>query len=67
VYSSVLLAAEGMNERYKGHMKTPSLEPAEVAAVLVLVAVVAVVVVVFDVAERSKDIVTGWGSWIDGH
>jgi len=66
VYSSVLLAAEGMNERYKGHMKTPSLEPAEVAAVLVLVAVV-VVVVVFDVAERSKDIVTGWGSWIDGH
>jgi len=66
VYSSVSLAAEGMNERYKGHMKTPSLEPAEVAAVLVLVAVV-VVVVVFDVAERSKDIVTGWGSWIDGH
>lgn len=47
VYSSVLRTAEGMNERCKGHMKMPSLEAEEVAAVRVLV------VVVVDDAGRS--------------
>ncbi len=60
MYSSVSNAAEGMNERYEDHMKTPSLDAGEVAAVLVLAVVV-------DVAERSWDIVTGWGAWIDNH
>lgn len=46
MYSSVLIAAEGMNERYKDHMRTPSLDAGEVAAVSVLA-------VVASVAERS--------------
>lgn len=45
MYSSVLVATEGMNERYKDHMRAPSLDVGEIAVVLMLAVVV-------DVAER---------------